>query len=124
PQSNPHLIPTVEHVEHRLIPILGDPEGASFAAEQTSILDLFIKVTDTVQREVVTSVLYVPPSEDPCTPEHAETIIYVVKKGDTLWKIAKHFGTTIDKILKDNPWIENPSLIYPGQKITIHKCVP
>ncbi len=49
--------------------------------------------------------------------------IYVVKPGDTLWKIAKKFNTTIEDIVNVNE-IENPDLIYPGEKFLILKKVP
>lgn len=45
-------------------------------------------------------------------------IMYIVKKGDTLWEIAKKFGSTIDDIVRANG-IENESLIYPDQKLYI-----
>lgn len=45
---------------------------------------------------------------------------YKVKKGDTLAKIAKKYGTTWKKLAKDNA-ISNPNLIYVGQKIIIKK---
>ena len=47
-------------------------------------------------------------------------VIYIVKKGDTLWNIAKEFGSTIDGIARVNG-IENRDLIYPGQKLYIPK---
>ena len=43
---------------------------------------------------------------------------YTVKSGDTLSEIASKFGTTYQKIAKDND-IKNPNLIYPGQKLII-----
>ena len=43
---------------------------------------------------------------------------HVVKKGDTLWEIAKKYGTTVDKLANLNK-IKNPDLVYPGQKIRI-----
>ncbi len=46
--------------------------------------------------------------------------IYTVKNGDSLWKIAKTFNTTIDEIVKVNR-IDEPELIYPGQRILILK---
>lgn len=46
------------------------------------------------------------------------TTTYVVKKGDTLSAIAKKYGTTYQKIARDNG-IENPNLIFPGQKLII-----
>lgn len=54
----------------------------------------------------------------------AENIInYTVKKGDTLWAIAKQYlgsGTKYSQIASENN-IKNPNLIYPGQvfKITV-----
>ena len=44
--------------------------------------------------------------------------MYIVKKGDTLWKIAKMFGSTVDDIARTNG-IEDENLIMPGQKIFI-----
>lgn len=45
---------------------------------------------------------------------------YTVKKGDTLSGIAKRYGTTYQKIAKDNG-IANPNLIYPNQVLKIYK---
>ena len=45
-------------------------------------------------------------------------IIYIVKPGDTLSKIAKQYNTTYQKIAKDNK-IANPNVIRVGQKLTI-----
>ena len=45
---------------------------------------------------------------------------YTVKKGDTLSKIAKQNGTTINQIAKDNH-ISNPNKINIGQKLVIKK---
>jgi LysM repeat protein len=42
-----------------------------------------------------------------------------VVKGDTLRKIAAKFNTTVDALLKLNPQIANPNVIYVGQAITI-----
>lgn len=56
------------------------------------------------------------------TPKKAKpkVINYRVKKGDTLAKIAKKYGTTVKKLAKDNK-IKNPNLIYRGQLIKIKK---
>lgn len=45
-------------------------------------------------------------------------IVYIVKTGDTLWKIAKRFRTTVDFIVRTNG-IENPDKIEVGQKLYI-----
>ena len=48
--------------------------------------------------------------------------MYVIQKGDTLGKIAKHYGTTWQKIHEMNKdTIKNPDLIFPGQKIKVPK---
>ena len=43
---------------------------------------------------------------------------YTVKSGDTLSGIAKIYGTTYQKLAKMNG-IQNPNVIYPGQKIRV-----
>ena len=50
--------------------------------------------------------------------EQIGEVIYVVKKGDTLSGIASKYNTTYQKLAEYNN-IENPNLIYVGQKIVI-----
>ena len=45
--------------------------------------------------------------------------IYIVKKGDTLSRIAYKYGTTVNKLVRQNG-IKNPNLIFIGQKIIIY----
>jgi nucleoid-associated protein YgaU len=47
------------------------------------------------------------------TPE-----VYVVQKGDSVYKIAKRYGTTMRAIILANN-LTNPDLIYPGQVLYI-----
>ncbi|MPW26269.1 LysM peptidoglycan-binding domain-containing protein [Alkalibaculum sp. M08DMB] len=47
-----------------------------------------------------------------------QSILYIVKRGDTLSEIATKYNTTVYKLVKDNN-IKNRNLIYPGQKIKI-----
>lgn len=49
-------------------------------------------------------------------------ILYIVKEGDSLWKIAKEFGSTIDDIKRTNG-IEDENLIMPGQKLFIPRYI-
>lgn len=44
---------------------------------------------------------------------------YVVQVGDTLFKIAKKFGVTLNALIASNPQIKNPNTITPGQVINI-----
>lgn len=52
--------------------------------------------------------------------EAAKTVTYTVKAGDTLSAIAKKYGTTYQKIAKDNG-IKNANKISVGQKLVIKK---
>ena len=54
--------------------------------------------------------------------EDYSVIIYVAKVGDTLWKIAKRFGSTVDDIVRVNG-IERPERLNVGEKIYIPKYV-
>ena len=54
--------------------------------------------------------------------EDYSVIIYVAKQGDTLWKIAKRFGSTVDDIVRVNG-IERPDKLNVGEKIYIPRYV-
>ncbi|WCK53624.1 SafA/ExsA family spore coat assembly protein [Aneurinibacillus sp. Ricciae_BoGa-3] len=45
--------------------------------------------------------------------------IHIVKKGDTLWKIAKKYGVDFTTLLQANAQIKNPDKIMPGMKVKI-----
>lgn len=44
---------------------------------------------------------------------------YVIKKGDSLSKIANAYGLTVDDLMKSNPGIGNKNMIRTGEKLTI-----
>ena len=48
-------------------------------------------------------------------------VIYFVKPGDTLWKIAKKYKSTVEDIARINN-IENPDKINVGMQLFIPKC--
>jgi LysM repeat protein len=60
-----------------------------------------------------------PTTPPPSTPPPASGQTYYAVKGDTLRQIAAKFNTTVDAILRVNPQITNPNIIYIGQAITI-----
>ena len=57
-------------------------------------------------------------SPAPATSSGTQTITYKVKKGDTLSGIAAKYGTTYQKIARENG-ISNPNYIKVGQKLKI-----
>ncbi len=68
-----------------------------------------------------------PEKTETATPEKTESAapesgIYIVVKGDTLWDISNSLlkdPFLWPLIWKENPFIKNPDLIYPGNKLTI-----
>lgn len=58
------------------------------------------------------------------TPASAASTTHTVVKGDSMWKIAVKYQIGVSELIKANPQIKNPSLIYPGQKITIPEGAP
>lgn len=70
--------------------------------------------------ETVTDVIWQEETGE--QPPMAGAVIYMVQPGDSLWTVAKRYHTTIDDILAVND-IEDPDLIYPGQKLLIIKMM-
>jgi hypothetical protein len=58
-------------------------------------------------------------SASPTTPPAPTPQVYVIKAGDTLLKVARRFGLTLDELLAANPQIKNPNVIALGQEIII-----
>lgn len=48
--------------------------------------------------------------------------LYIVKLGDTLAKVAKQFGTSVDNLLEWNPHITDPTKIKLVLAIRIREC--
>ncbi len=61
-------------------------------------------------------------SVDKAEPASATTQ-YQIKPGDNLTKISRQFGTTINDIMKLNPQIKDPNLIYAGKTLNIPNTV-
>jgi LysM repeat protein len=56
------------------------------------------------------------------TPVFAETsaaILYTVKQGDTIWRIAQNHGITMDAILEYNPELRNENNLKVGMTLVI-----
>ena len=52
-------------------------------------------------------------------PVSASAVTHTVVKGDSMWKIAVKYQVGLSELKNANPQIQNPALIYPGQKINI-----
>ena len=42
-----------------------------------------------------------------------------VQSGETLWEIAAQYGTTVERLLAANGWIQNPNALQPGRQVVI-----
>jgi rare lipoprotein A (peptidoglycan hydrolase) len=86
--------------------------------ESTNFSEMLTASLETQQVKAVSAV----PESPPVKPAQVkdEPIEYIVKKGDTLWKIGKHlFNRDPYQIARDNG-VANPNLIRPGQKLIIN----
>ena len=55
----------------------------------------------------------------PTAPGPEASFMYVVQPGDTLFLLARRFGSTVQALVRANPEITNPNLIYVGQTLRI-----
>lgn len=46
-------------------------------------------------------------------------VYHTVARGDTLWDMANTYGVSLTAVIRWNPDIKNPNLIYPGQKVRV-----
>jgi len=80
-------------------------------------VDTFIPVRDAMM-EAIEKAGVISPVKKNWLSEVKTGKLYVVESGDSLWKIAQKFGTTVEKILACNE-IADPKLIRPGQELVI-----
>jgi rare lipoprotein A len=113
------VIPTGNAVESHpaktVLQTSGRKESINFSEMLTASLETQQSTTASVVQE-----------SQPVKPTQVkdEPIEYIVKKGDTLWKIGKHmFKRDPYQIARDNG-VANPNLIRPGQKLIINPLPP
>lgn len=78
-------------------------------------LSLSVKLSYKVNREWIVDVVQV---RDEPKVKNASVTIYFVNKGDTLWSLAKKYGTTMDVLIKINE-LDDPDTLNVGQKLII-----
>ena len=44
---------------------------------------------------------------------------HTVRRGETLWGIAREYGVGLAEVIALNPQIKNPNLIYPGEEVRV-----
>lgn len=114
PGARAHATARIEFVEVELRP-------GGETARQVTIIELVVKVTRFVKKDIVLP----SPVKPPVKPGHHHHPgdhgrVYVVRSGDTVFKIARMFGVPMEAIIKANN-LANPNLIFPGQTLIIPK---
>ncbi|NLZ37988.1 MAG: LysM peptidoglycan-binding domain-containing protein [Firmicutes bacterium] len=107
-----HVDARVEYVRVRV-----NSDGVT--AQQAAIIEIRVKVVSFFKKDPL------PPSKPWPKPDHPQPVkpvkpprIYIVRSGDSVWKIANMFGVSMEAIIAANN-LKNPDLIYPGQKLII-----
>lgn len=83
------------------------------------VITTFVRVLDEDNYDVITGV-----AENPLDNNNVSIpsmTVYYVQAGDTLWRIAKRYLTTVSELVKINK-IENPDIIFIGQQLLIPKA--
>ena len=70
------------------------------------------------QQTIPPAALYLPLVNLQAEATDVATSVYIVQPGDTLFSIARRFGTTVDVLVQLNH-LSNPNLITPGQELLV-----
>ncbi len=103
-------------IEHIGVNMLSDNE-----VELRCVINFDLLIREEKKLGIIFDVDFTPLESD-VIDSIASMSIYIVQNGDTLWKIAKKYNTSIDDIIMVND-IENPDKIYPGERLLILKRV-
>ncbi len=107
------LYQAVPHLEQLMVSFTG---GQSIEVKAVMTFDTFVRRP--VQVQVMEDILLTPVTEE--ERENMPGIVgYVVKEGDSLWKIAKHFMTTPEMIKNVNQM--ESEILKNGEKLLIFK---
>ncbi len=108
------------HVKARVEFVKVDINPGGESARQVTIIEITVKVTRFMKKEIAADSVWPISPWQPVKPKplHPVAKTYIVRSGDTIWKIANMFGVSMDAIIAANN-LTNPNLIFPGQQLII-----
>ena len=83
-------------------------------------MEILAKQSRNVNMNIIDNIEMVEELQEGQDEDYDSLILYIVQPGDTLWKIAKKFNSTVDELVRMNG-IEDSNKIDIGQKIYIPK---
>jgi LysM repeat protein len=108
----------------------GEDGGVTGPVQMASPSATFVTPVSPNQGAVSTATRTSSQAVEPTPTDLAQSVtdmedmcVHQVQRGDTLFRIAQAYGTTVDDIVAVNPDI-NPSLILAGDEIIIPDCDP
>ena len=119
-----YTLENLEDDENRNIDIEINIENQDFIIQDQGVItsNIDMEIDNNSYRNTNLNVIDEIETEGERTEQDYSLIIYIVKKGDTLWNIAKKYGSTIENIVRTNG-IDDENKIYPGQKLFIPRFV-
>jgi LysM repeat protein len=106
------------HVNARVEFVKVDIHPGGESARQVTIIEIRVKVTRLIKKDIAVSPVISPSKPVKPLPVKPADKIYIVRSGDTIWKIARMFGVSMESIIAANN-LQNPNLIFPGQQLII-----
>ena len=120
--------PTKEVLEKEVADLGLDATGVDISVEGGTVKLEGSAATDELKEKIILAVGNVEgvaEVDDSTAPGASEPVFHLVKKGDTLWAIAKETlgnGARYEEIFEANkPMLSHPDKIYPGQLLRIPK---
>jgi len=113
PEMNPEVQTYIEHYNYSMV--------SPYELELRAVLDIDIKINERNSIPLITEVSE-SPAEDMRNSPSPSIILYFVQPGDTLWKVAKKYSSTIEDIISINNLNENEEL-YPGRQLIVKKKI-
>ena len=76
------------------------------------------KIPEVFMKKIITVILLLSFAAALASPAFA-MVRHRVVKGDTMWKLSRAYGVSLQSVIDANPQVENPDLIYPDEILNI-----